>query len=132
MKRTALLASIALTAGLAAPAFSQEIAGTTVSEEDWPAVVEYCDILGELTTPDASVNEPDSSLELSTTTIQLDTLTRDDCIAAGLVEGAPDAGSTPNPNIAEDNDDDSVIDQDSGGGDDVVDPDSGGGDEVIE
>ena len=45
MKRTALFASIALAAGLAAPAMAQEIGGVTVSAEDWVYVEDYCETL---------------------------------------------------------------------------------------
>lgn len=94
MKRTALFASIALAAGLAAPVFAQEIAGTTVSAEDWPAVEAYCADLGELNNPEAAENEPTTTQELETMSIDLSLLTRDDCVEAGLVEGGPDAGMT--------------------------------------
>ncbi|AEQ51900.1 hypothetical protein [Pelagibacterium halotolerans] len=93
MKRTALFASIALTAGLAAPAMAQEIGGVTVGAEDWPYVEEYCMTLGEETQADSVDEAPSSTEELSTSTIDLSTITRDDCVEAGLVDGPVTGGS---------------------------------------
>ena len=101
MKRTALFASIALAAGLAAPAIAQEaapamdgeIGGISVSAEDWVYVEEYCMTLGEETQADSVDESPSSVEELSTSSIDLSTLTRDDCVQAGLVDGPETGGS---------------------------------------
>lgn len=96
MKRTALFASIALAAGLAAPAMAQdmggEIGGISVSAEDWVYVEDYC---AELEEPLAeAVDEtPSSTEELSTSSIDLSSLTRDDCVEAGLID-VPVPGET--------------------------------------
>jgi|TARA_A100001391_G_scaffold164643_6_gene124362 hypothetical protein len=100
MKRTALFASIALAAGLAAPAMAQdapamagEIGGISVSAEDWVYVEEYCMTLGEETQADSVDESPSSAEELSTSSIELSSITRDDCVEAGLVDGPVTGGS---------------------------------------
>ena len=100
MKRTALFASIALAAGLAAPAMAQdapamdgEIGGIAVSAEDWVYVEDYCMTLGEETQADSVDESPSSTEELSTSSIDLSTITRDDCVEAGLVDGPVTGGS---------------------------------------
>ncbi len=92
MKRTALFASIALAAGLAAPAMAQEIGGVTVSAEDWVYVEDYCETLEE-PLAEAADESPSSAEELSTSSIDLSTLTRDDCAEAGLID-VPVPGET--------------------------------------
>lgn len=71
----------------------QEIGGITVSAEDWVYVEEYCMTLGEETQADSADESPSSVEELSTSSIELSSLTRDDCVEAGLVDGPVPGGS---------------------------------------
>lgn len=94
MKRIALIASIAFTAGLAGPAFAQDIGGVTVSAEDWPYVEEYCATLSDDGVAASANEEPSSPAQLTTTTIDLSTVTYADCDAAGLTDPGNAGGLT--------------------------------------
>lgn len=86
MKRSALFASIALTAGLAMPAFAQEIGGVTVSEEDWGLVQQRCtELQGEPIT-EFLEDEPLATEQAGAPEgIDISQLTREDCEEAGLI-----------------------------------------------
>lgn len=88
MKLNALLASLVVAgAGFAVPALAANTIGTvtTVSDEDWPYVVEYCEDLDGLTPTEAFEKQPSRYAELVTTTIQLSSITQSDCERAGLI-----------------------------------------------
>lgn len=75
-----------------APAMDMMIGGVEVSAEDWEYVEQYCMTLDEEGVEDSATEEPEIPAELTTTTIELDTLTYQDCVDAGLIDGAVDAG----------------------------------------
>src|SRR5690606_12871917 len=86
MKRSALFASIALTAGLAMPAFAQEIGGVTVSEEDWSQVQQRCTELEGEPIPEFLEDEPLATEQAGAPEgIDISRLTREDCEEAGLI-----------------------------------------------
>jgi hypothetical protein len=107
MKRSALFASIALTAGLAMPAFAQEIGGVTVSEEDWGLVQQRCTELQGEPIPEflEQVGAPEG--------IDISQLTREDCEEAGLI-GPTDPLDTVGGSSDDDSEDGGDDDDDAG------------------
>jgi len=87
MKLNALLASLVVAAaGIAAPAFAANSIGTiTVSDEDWPYVVEYCEDLDGKTPSEAFEFQPNRYAELVTKSVQLSSIQQSDCERAGLI-----------------------------------------------
>ena len=87
MKLKALLASLVVAgAGIAAPAFAANSIGTvTVSDQDWPYVVQYCEDLDGKTPSEAFDIQPSRYAELVTQSVQLSSLQQSDCQAAGLI-----------------------------------------------
>jgi len=88
MKLNALLASLVVAgAGFAVPAMAANTIGTvtTVSDEDWPYVVEYCEDLDGLSPSEAFDFEPSRYAELVTSSIQLSSIKLSDCEQAGLI-----------------------------------------------
>ncbi|WP_421951598.1 hypothetical protein [Pelagibacterium sp.] len=85
MKLNALLASFAIVAGLAAPAMANTIGTVTVSDADWSYVTDYCDALDGLSVSDAFDFTPSATAELSTSSVQLSSITQSDCQKAGLI-----------------------------------------------
>lgn len=100
------LSIVALMSGLAfsGGAFAQTMVGNNdVSDTDLPYVQQHCDALhladmnsniaGENPDQDSTDENDQSGLEAdiaarnSSTTVDLDTITLEDCVAAGLVEG---------------------------------------------
>ncbi|MBN16341.1 hypothetical protein V6617_07335 [Pelagibacterium nitratireducens] len=85
MKLKALLASVAVVAGLAAPAMAANIGTVSVSDADWTYVTDYCDSLDGLSVSDAFDFSPSTTAELSTASVQLSSITQSDCEKAGLI-----------------------------------------------
>ncbi len=85
MKRSAT-AALALTVGLAAPAFAQEIGGMTVPEEDWGLVEQRCTELEGEPITEFLEDEPLATEQAGAPEgIDISTLTREDCEEAGLI-----------------------------------------------
>ncbi|WMT89973.1 hypothetical protein [Pelagibacterium sp. H642] len=97
MKRSALFASLALTAGLAVPAFAQEIGGMTIPEEDWGLVEQRCAELEGEPISEVFEDEPTAAAEANAPEgIDLSTLTRTDCEEAGILEPTGEAPDVTN------------------------------------
>ena len=100
MKSSAIVA-LALTFGLAAPAFAQEIGGMTVSEEDWGVVEQRCNELVDEPIGEFLADEPLATEQVGAPEgVDISTLTREDCEEAGLIEGTSplDAGAATDLN----------------------------------
>ena len=85
MNLNALLASFAVVAGLAAPAMANTIGTISVSDQDWTYVTDYCDSLDGLSVSDAFDFSPSATAELSTSGVQLSSISQSDCQKAGLI-----------------------------------------------
>ncbi len=116
MLKKALVSPLALAFGLGltgAAAAQIMLGDQMVLDEDLPAVQEHCDRLA-LAASTASTDDDDVSVDVdetdnATTGVELTTITLQQCIDAGLIEG-PVPGVTPSVN--------------SGGGDDDGDDDT--------
>ncbi|WP_332716240.1 hypothetical protein [Pelagibacterium mangrovi] len=114
MKRSAFFASIALTAGLAMPAFAQEIGGVTVSEEDWGLVQQRCTELQGEPIPEFLEDEPLATEQVGAPEgIDISQLTREDCEEAGLI-GPTDPLDTVGGSSDDDSEDGGDDDDDAG------------------
>lgn len=85
MKLKALLALVAVVAGLAAPAMANSIGTISVSDQDWTYVAQYCDSLDGLSVTDAFDLSPSVTAELATSSVQLSSISQGDCLKAGLI-----------------------------------------------
>ncbi|WP_417582499.1 hypothetical protein [Pelagibacterium sp.] len=85
MKLHALLASAVIVAGLAAPAMANSIGTITVSDQEWSFVTDYCDALDGLSVDDVFDFSPSATAELSTSGVQLSSISKNDCQKAGLI-----------------------------------------------
>lgn len=70
----------------ATSAAANSIAGIDVSDSDWHFVVDHCEDLEDLGVREAADLRPSMVARLSTTTVVLESLTRGDCVEAGLID----------------------------------------------